>query len=116
LRGVFRETRRSHPFTIDAVAVLPDRLHTVWTLPAADAYFAARWGLIKSAIRAACRTANAFRTAAPPKANAASGSGAWEHTIRDENDFARHVHDVHVNSVKHGLVARVRVVRRSTVW
>src|ERR1700694_5516887 len=49
LRSAFRETRRRHPFTIDAVAVLPDHLHTVWTLPETDADFATRWRLIKSA-------------------------------------------------------------------
>ncbi len=49
LRTAFRETRRHHPFTIDAVAVLPDHLHTIWTLPEADANFATRWRLIKSA-------------------------------------------------------------------
>src|SRR5262247_2435508 len=32
----------------------------------------------------------------------------WEHTIRDEEDFARHVDYVHFNPVKHGLVGRVR--------
>jgi putative transposase len=32
----------------------------------------------------------------------------WEHTIRDENDFARHVDYIHINPVKHGLVTRVR--------
>jgi putative transposase len=32
----------------------------------------------------------------------------WEHTIRDENDFARHVDYIHFNPVKHGLVSRVR--------
>ncbi|HWX86460.1 MAG TPA: hypothetical protein VNZ48_22910 [Xanthobacteraceae bacterium] len=37
LRGAFRETRRHHPFTIDAIVVLPDHLHTVWTLPEGDA-------------------------------------------------------------------------------
>jgi putative transposase len=31
----------------------------------------------------------------------------WEHTIRDEADFARHVDYVHYNPVKHGFVARV---------
>jgi putative transposase len=49
LRAAFRETRRRHPFTIDAICVLPDHLHTVWTLPEADADFATRWRLIKSA-------------------------------------------------------------------
>src|SRR5580704_1997969 len=49
LRTAFRETRRHHPFTIDAMVVLPDHLHTLWTLPEGDADFAARWRLIKSA-------------------------------------------------------------------
>ena len=31
----------------------------------------------------------------------------WEHTIREENDFARHVDYIHFNPVKHGLVSRV---------
>ena len=31
----------------------------------------------------------------------------WEHTIRDEEDFARHVDYVHFNPVKHGLVGPV---------
>lgn len=30
----------------------------------------------------------------------------WEHTIRNENDFARHVDYIHFNPVKHGLVSR----------
>ncbi|WP_425513847.1 REP-associated tyrosine transposase [Ferrigenium kumadai] len=31
----------------------------------------------------------------------------WEHLIRDENDFSRHVDYIHINPVKHGLVPRV---------
>ena len=31
----------------------------------------------------------------------------WEHTIRDENDYARHIEYIHYNPVKHGLVNRV---------
>ena len=37
LRAVFREVKRKHPFHIDAIAILPDHLHTVWTLPEDDA-------------------------------------------------------------------------------
>src|SRR6187200_1710910 len=48
LRTAFRETRRHHPFAIDAVVVLPDHLHTIWTLPEGDADFATRWRLIKT--------------------------------------------------------------------
>ena len=32
----------------------------------------------------------------------------WEHTIRDDTDFERHVNYVHFNPVRHGLVSRVR--------
>jgi putative transposase len=32
----------------------------------------------------------------------------WEHTIRDDRDFERHVDYVHFNPVRHGLVSRVR--------
>jgi putative transposase len=32
----------------------------------------------------------------------------WEHLIRDDDDFRRHVEYCYINPVKHGLVARVR--------
>jgi putative transposase len=48
LRTAFRETRRDHPFTVEAMVVLPDRLHAVWTLPEGDADSATRWRLIKT--------------------------------------------------------------------
>ncbi len=44
LRSAFREARRHHPFTIDAMVVLPDHLHSVWTIPEDDADFATRAG------------------------------------------------------------------------
>jgi putative transposase len=31
----------------------------------------------------------------------------WEHLIRDEDDYARHVAYCYINPIKHGLVARV---------
>jgi putative transposase len=30
----------------------------------------------------------------------------WEHVIRDEDDFNRHVDYIHINPVKHGYVKR----------
>jgi len=32
----------------------------------------------------------------------------WEHTVRNDDDFARHVDYIHYNPVKHRLVERVR--------
>jgi putative transposase len=33
LRAVVAKTRERYPFVIDAVVVLPDHIHAVWTLP-----------------------------------------------------------------------------------
>jgi putative transposase len=76
LRMAFRATRTVHPFVIDAIVVLPDHLHAVWTLPEGDRDFATRWRLIKSAFSRALPKASGFPTAAAARASAASGSGA----------------------------------------
>jgi putative transposase len=44
LRKAFRETRRDHPFTIDAMVILSNHLHTIWTMPEGDANFATAGG------------------------------------------------------------------------
>lgn len=109
LRGAFRETRQNHPFTIDAVVVLPDHLHTVWTLPEGDAEFAMRWRLIKSAFSRGL--ARGERISSSREAKGERGIWQrryWEHTIRNDIDFVRHIDYVHINPVKHGLVRRVR--------
>jgi putative transposase len=109
LRNAFRETRRLHPFTIDAMVVLPDHLHTLWTLPEDDADFATRWRLIKSAFSRSLATGE--RVSASRAAKGGRGIWQrryWEHTIRDDNDFARHADYIHINPVKHRLVSRVR--------
>src|ERR1700692_2727940 len=48
LRQAFRYVRRRHPFDIEAIVVLPDHLHAIWTMPEGDADFALRSRLIKS--------------------------------------------------------------------
>jgi putative transposase len=108
LRSAFRETRQRHPFTIDAMVVLPDHLHAVWTMPEGDRDFSTRWRLIKSTF------SRNFAAGEPVSASrAAKGERGiwqrryWEHTIRDEDDFERHIDYVHINPVKHGFVTRV---------
>jgi putative transposase len=92
LRAAFRQTQRNHPFTIDAMVVLPDHLHAVWTLPEGDPDFATRWRLIKSTFSRSFATGERISDS-----RAAKGErGIWqpryrEHTIRDENDFERHL-------------------------
>ena len=109
LRTAFRETHQRHPFTTDAIVVLPDHLHAVWTLPDSDRDFATRWRLIKSTF------SRHFSVDEPISASRAAKNERgirqrryWEHTIRNEEDLARHIDYVHINPVKHGLVKQVR--------
>ena len=46
LRTVMRGVKQRHPFHVDAMVILPDHLHCVWTLPEGDADYPLRWTLI----------------------------------------------------------------------
>jgi REP element-mobilizing transposase RayT len=74
LRAAFRYVRQRHPFALDAIVVLPDHLHAIWTLPDGDPDFPVRWRLIKSAFSRALPTGEKSRPAGPPKASAVFGS------------------------------------------
>jgi putative transposase len=108
LRAAFRATRLRHPFAINAIVILPDHLHAIWTLPQEDHDFALRWSLIK----ANCSRALPWGEPVSDSRRRRRERGTWqrrywEHTIRDEDDFAQHVDYIHFNPVKHGYVARV---------
>ena len=47
LRSAFKYARTRHPFAIDAIVVLPEHLHAIWTLPEDDSDYATRWRLVK---------------------------------------------------------------------
>ncbi len=47
-RESFNKVKLKHPFKLNAMVVLPDHLHAIWTLPKNDNDFAKRWVLIKS--------------------------------------------------------------------
>lgn len=105
LREAVRRVRMRAPFRIDAWVVLPDPMHCLWTLPEDDADFPGRWRAIKIV----------FSKSLPkgePRSLVMTRRGErgiwqrryWEHTIRDERDFAAHVDYTHFNPVKHRLV------------
>lgn len=43
----FQTTIASHPFRIDALVILSDHLHAIWTLPDNESDFSTCWKLIK---------------------------------------------------------------------
>src|ERR1700751_3431494 len=78
------------------------------TLPEGDIDFPNRWRLIKR------RFTDAVVKSGTSVSRLRNGEVAlrqrryWEHTIRDDKDFERHIDYIHFNPVKHGLVERVR--------
>jgi putative transposase len=92
---------------IDAIVVLPEHLHAILTLPANDSDFAGRWRRIKGHFSSQLLAASIALTRRPNGELALWQRRYWEHTIRDEDDFVRHVDYIHFNPVKHALVTRV---------
>ncbi len=107
LRQAFRYTMQRHPMKINAFVLLPDHLHSIWTLPENDADYSMRWGLIKSYFSRHCqnRYEDVISKSRQSKQERAFWQRRfWEHTIRDDKDFTKHVEYIHYNPVKHGLV------------
>ncbi len=105
LRNAVRQVHARAPFHIDAWVVLPDHMHCVWTLPAGDANYPARWRAIKIAFSKSLPAIEARS----PVMRARGERGIWqrrywEHTIRDDRDYAMHVDYTHFNPVRHGYV------------
>ncbi|HJU30152.1 MAG TPA: transposase [Hyphomicrobiaceae bacterium] len=98
-------TRQSLPFQIDAMVVLPDHIHTVWTLPDGDSDFSLRWRLIKSRFSKSIPRGETLNSARERRGERGVWQRRfWEHLIRDEQDYRHHVEYCWFNPVKHGLV------------
>jgi putative transposase len=113
-----RKVQKIRPFTLDAEVVLPDHVHLLCTLPDGDADYPTRVRLIKTAFTRAMRSRTTDGEASPSR-TAKGERGVWqrrywEHTIRDERDFQAHLDYIHINPVKHGLVAAARDWPNST--
>jgi REP-associated tyrosine transposase len=109
LRSAFRYARSRRPFALDAIVVLSDHLHAIWTLPEGDADFPLRWRLIKSVFSRGLPSGERISPSRSRKAERGIWQRRyWEHTIRDDADFARHFDYIHFNPVKHGHVDRAR--------
>jgi putative transposase len=109
LRSAFRDVMVRMPFQIDAIVVLPEHIHCLWTLPEGDADFSTRWRLIKGNFTQNCPVEyQQVRSMARLRKGekAVWQRRFWEHKIRDEIDFANHYDYIHFNPVRHGLVTR----------
>ena len=110
--GALRESTRwtidRHPFRIDAFVVLPDHIHAIWTLPPGDSDFPLRWRLIKQRFSRSMPRGEPLSTVRRARGERGIWQRRfWEHLIRDDADYQRHVEYCYINPVKHGLVRRI---------
>lgn len=108
LRAAFREAAKQRPFRIEAVVVLPEHFHLLFSLPDDDADFSTRMRLIKRGFTHALLERGVALHKDARGEYELWQRRFWEHTIRDDEDYQRHVDYIHYNPVKHGWVRAAR--------
>ena len=109
LGDAIRNCQRNWPFELNAIVLLPDHLHTIWTLPPGDDNYSARWSIIKKTFTASylAEGGQDWEVSAGKQREHRRGVWQrrfWEHTIEDEDDFEAHFDYIHYNPVKHQFV------------
>lgn len=113
LRQAIIQVRHKYPFTIDAFVLLPNHFHCLWTLPSGDSDYATRMRLIKTYVTKHCGKQLNLPDSISDSRHKRKESNLWqrrywEHLIRDELDFNRHVDYIHYNPVRHGLCSAAK--------
>jgi putative transposase len=119
LRLAIDQVKAKRPFQIEAMVLMPDHLHAVWSLPQGDADYSLRWSAIKEQF-----TRHWLKQGGPEAFASASRRQHrergiwqrrfWEHTCQDTAEIERAVDYIHWNPCKHGLVKNVREYPWST--
>ncbi len=112
LRNAFRQCMQNYPFQIDAIVVLPDHLHAIWTLPSDDSDYSKRWGIIKkkftqSWLEQGGSEVNVSKSKQRYRRRGIWQRRFWEHTLSDQVDYNRHFDYLHYNPIKHGMVGHL---------
>ncbi len=103
----FKSIMKIHPFKIDAIVIMPDHLHTIWTLPAEESDFSIRWKQIKGTFSRHYSRNKSREITESMISKSEKGIWQrrfWEHAIRNQEDFNKHCDYIHYNPVKHRLV------------
>ncbi|UBF30059.1 transposase (plasmid) [Kovacikia minuta CCNUW1] len=108
LRAAITHVRLTYPFVIEAMVLLPNHLHCIWTLPTGDSDYATRWRLIKAYVTKQAATklkldAQLSQSRQQRREGNLWQRRFWEYWIRDQQDFIRHCDYIHYNPVRHGL-------------
>ena len=116
LKSVINSVKKSHPFKINAMVIMPNHLHALWTFPQGDSNFPLRWRLIKSGFSSGLPKREPINQSRQHKGERGIWQRRfWEHLIRDEDDYNNHINYIHQNPVKHRYVTQASDWPHSTV-
>ena len=109
LRAAFRHCMQDYPIQINAMVMLPDHIHAIWTLPTDDYDYSKRWGIIKKHFTQSWIAAGGFEQEISASKQRYRRRGVWqrrfwEHTLCNQEDYNQHFDYIHYNPVKHGVV------------
>jgi putative transposase len=105
LRDAYRRTVTELPVLCQAMVILPNRLHAIWTEPQGECRFSERWRRIKGRFSHSLGPAEVICASKRAKREAGIWQRRfWEHCIRNEAEFLAAMAYCRMNPVKHGLV------------
>ncbi|PPD42628.1 MAG: transposase [Methylobacter sp.] len=108
LRSAFRYVKQRKPYHMDAVVIMPDHLHCLWTLPPDDADFSVRWNLLKGHFSRTIPKGEKISTSRETRRERGLWQRRfWAHLIVNQDDMNMHIDYIHWNPVKHGKVRQV---------
>jgi len=112
LKKALRQVKTDRFFETPAFCLMPNHLHCIWQMPPDDCDYSTRWSIIKrlfskTYIAAGGRPLPQTDSRRKKRELGVWQRRFWEHRIRDEADYWNHVHYIHYNPVKHGLVERI---------
>ncbi len=115
LREAYQFVQQKYPFKTEAICILPNHIHCIWTLPEDDSNYSLRWRLLKTKFSSHFQAEKHLSSSKQRRKE----KGIWqrrfyEHTIRDDKDFENCVNYIHYNPVKHGWVENVKDWQFST--
>lgn len=110
LGDAIRECLRDWAFDLNAIVLLPDHLHAIWSLPPGDDNYSGRWSVIKKTftVNYLANGGQDWAVSAGKKKENRRGVWQrrfWEHVIEDEDGYETHFDYIHYNPVKHKLVS-----------
>ena len=111
LGNVMREVAEELPFETNAIVLLWDHLHAIWTLPEGDFDYSSRWQEIKYRFTQRWLAAGGEEAQVTSAQKRRGNRGIWQkrfwdRLVRDEDEFKALLDYVHYNPVKHGYVDR----------